>query len=217
MASLRRHFDRLGLRGYGGLLLDRLSAAPGMLGHVKHHAVGSAELGLEEHVLEALGPAHEAFGAERLELFDPVFQIVGDLDAKMVQADIVEPAAELVDVFEFEDCQVERAVAQVHAIADLLRIVAFLGARDFAEAEGLFIEFGGLVGIVGGEGDVADLRHESSRARWRGGDYSPPRQRTKSTIRPSAASEFDALGALVMNMCGSPANFASSAWPPTCR
>src|SRR5215469_3707369 len=115
-----------------------------MLRDVEHHAVGSAELGLEEHILEALGPAHETVGAERFEFLDPVFEIIGDLDAEMMQADIVEAAAELVDILELEDRQVERAVAQIDAVGDLFRIVALLGARDLAEAEALLVELGGL-------------------------------------------------------------------------
>src|ERR1044071_8512019 len=61
------------LRRLGDLELDlfhilRRRANPGVLGDVEHHAVGAAELGLEERHLGVRVLLHEAGGAELLEL-----------------------------------------------------------------------------------------------------------------------------------------------------
>src|SRR5690348_11046451 len=77
MASRRRVGWRL-----CGCRIERRAAEPGMIRDVEHHLVGSVELGLVETLL-SLGPAREAFGAERLELFDHVVDVL-DQHAEMM-------------------------------------------------------------------------------------------------------------------------------------
>src|SRR5947209_3783217 len=136
-------------------------AGPGVLRDVEDGPVGAAELGLEERVRLADILLHEAGRAHLLELLHVGVEIV-DEDAEMMDADIVEPLPELVDVLELEDREIERPVAQVVAPGDPLVAVAAAGAADLLEVERLLVELGGLVRVVRRQRDVTDLRHPSS-------------------------------------------------------
>src|SRR5258708_7004513 len=78
--------------------------------------------------------------AQRLERLHRSVEIV-DEDAEMMDADIVEAAAELIDVLELEDGEVERAVAEIEAPGEALGVVRIAGAADFLEVEGPLVEF----------------------------------------------------------------------------
>src|SRR6266403_2161905 len=78
----------------------------------------------------------------------------------MVQPGVVHAPAELVG-FEAQDGKVDRAVAQMMAVRERAVVRA-----DDLEVERLDIEIGHRVGVLGGDGDVAQLCHD------RGSPYS---------------------------------------------
>src|SRR5262249_29423512 len=108
------------LRDFGGVFWRR--ADPGVLRAIEHDAVGSAEFRLEEDAAPArIGP-HEAGRAHRFELFDMAVEIVNQ-HAEMMDTDIVETLADLIDILEFEHGEVERAVAEIDAPGNAARII----------------------------------------------------------------------------------------------
>src|SRR6059058_3854746 len=130
----RAHTYRLPARrqGPGGIRLrpagnqpSRLSALktfgahPGMTGDVEHGAVRSLELDLEEAFAVALLLAHEAFGAERLQMLGGLLRIV-DQDAEVMHAGVIHPLADLVGL-ELQHRDVERAVAEEIALGQRTR------------------------------------------------------------------------------------------------
>src|SRR5262249_50262502 len=153
-SSLRRReflgFDlALGLGG---------RADPRMFRAIENNPVRSPEFRLEKDAAHArIGP-HEARRAHFLELLDIAVEIV-DQHAEMMDADIVEPFAELIDILEFEYGEVQRAVAEIDAPGDAARIIWIAGAADLLEVESPLIELGGLDRIVGRERDMANLGH----------------------------------------------------------
>ena len=131
----------------------RLAAGPGMLGDVKEHALGAVELLFEvAGTLLLLIAVDVILGAQALQPLREFADILHQ-HAKMMDAAIVETLAELVGL-EFEDRQVEGAVAQEHAIGKHP-----VRPSDLREVEGLLVELGHLLRIFRGDGDVTQLGH----------------------------------------------------------
>src|ERR1700732_4651187 len=106
---------RVSLFGGFGLGGERLGAGPAVLGDVEQHAFRPVELLLEVSRLLAAVPLVDVMlGAEALQLLRELLDIF-DQDSEMVHAGVVHALAELI-ALEFENRQVEGAVAEEHAI-----------------------------------------------------------------------------------------------------
>ncbi len=92
-------------------------------------------------------------GAEADELLREFLDVL-DQDAEMVDAAIVDALAELVGL-ELEDRHVKRAVGQEHAVGEHA-----VGAADLDEIEGLLVELGHRLRVLGGDRDMAQFRHD---------------------------------------------------------
>jgi glycine/D-amino acid oxidase-like deaminating enzyme len=84
------------------------------------------------------------------------FADIFDQHTEMMQALIIEPAAQLVRL-EFEDRQVDRAVGQMIAIGERP-----VGLAHFLEVERLLVKFGHRVGIFRGDGEMPQFGHPES-------------------------------------------------------
>ena len=170
-ASLRHCVELTGgeLAGLGGLV-EAAGADPAYLGYVDHFAVGAGVFGFYVLVAGAgvagveglvyrghfLGAGGGEAGFDFLEAFD--------LEADVVDAFPVFAALAGYGVaLEVEDRHVYVAVAEHEAFGVVAVELGYL-----AEPEHLGVEFGGLFGVVGGDGDVLDLRHfaSSPAANW---------------------------------------------------
>src|ERR1041384_4320564 len=76
-----------------GLALKAFGAHPAMTGDIERRAVRAFELDLEEAFAVALLLAHEAFGAERLQMLGGLLRIV-DQDAEVMHAGVVHALAD---------------------------------------------------------------------------------------------------------------------------
>src|SRR4029077_5094047 len=154
----------------------RLAAGPGMLGDVKEHALGAVELLFEVTGARLLLTAVDVIlGTEALQPLRELADIF-DQHAEMMDAAIVETLAELVGL-EFEDRQVEGAVAQEHAIGKHP-----VRPSDLREVEGLLVELGHLLRIFRGDGDVTQLGHGNLLA------MDPSSTLARPAVYPSPAS-----------------------------
>jgi hypothetical protein len=90
--------------------------------------------------------------AERLGHFRRIVDIL-DEDAEMMEPGVIHAAADLVGL-EAQDGEVDRAVAQMMAVGER----AVVRANDL-EIERLDVEIGHRVGVLGGDGDVAQFCH----------------------------------------------------------
>src|SRR5665213_1217671 len=136
------------------LAFEPLGAHPRMAGDVEHGAVRALELDLEEAFAVTLFLAHEAFGAERLQMLGGLFRVV-DQDPEVVHPGVVHALADLVGL-ELEDGNVERAVAQEIA---LRQRTGRAGLADLLEAERLLVELRRRLRVVGGNRDMSQLGH----------------------------------------------------------
>src|SRR6516164_4958462 len=124
-----------------------------MLGDIEKDAFRTVELLLEvAGLVPALALVDVVLGAEAFELLGELFDIL-DQHPEMVDAAKIHPFAELVG-FEFENRHVEGAVAQEDAIGK-----HSVRSAHLHEIESLLIKFGHRFGILGGDGDVAQLGH----------------------------------------------------------
>src|SRR6266436_2777195 len=167
-------------RGLFGRLFDlrgkRLAAGPRMLGDVEEHALGAVEFLFEiAGVRLLLVTVDVILGPEALELLGE-FADIFHQHAKMMDAAIVETLAELVGL-EFEDRQVEGAVAQEDAIGKHP-----VRPSDLREVEGLLVELRHLLRIFRGDGDVTQLGHGNLLA------MDPSATLARPAVYPSPAS-----------------------------
>src|SRR5690242_627668 len=128
-----------------------------MLGDVEQHAFRAKEFLLEiAGLVSILALVDVVRGAEALELLRELVDIL-DQHAEMMDAAELHALAELVGL-EFEDRHVERAVAQKHAVGEIA-----VRPADFLEIERLLVEFGHRLRVLGGDRDMAQLRHVALR------------------------------------------------------
>ena len=126
-----------------------------MLGDVEQNPLRPVEFLLEIPGLMALlALVDVVLGPEALELLREFVDIF-DQHAEMVEAAEVHALAELI-ALKFEDRHVERAVGQEHAVGEHA-----VGPADFDEIEGFLVELGHRLRVLGGDRDVAELRHVS--------------------------------------------------------
>ena len=124
-----------------------------MLGDVEQDVFGAVEFLFEIPGLVALlALVDVVLGAEAFELLREFLDIL-DQHAEMMDAAEIHPLAELV-ALELEDRHVERAVGQEHAVGEHA-----VRAADLDKVEGLFVERGHRLRVLGGDRDVAQLGH----------------------------------------------------------